>query len=253
MKRITSTLSQKWPEYILEILVLIIGIFGAFELDSWNDHLKQLKGKEDYLERLLSNYNSNLSQLEQKINLHEVIIGSGFSIIKDFDDPQNLDTATLMINLRRVAIDPTFDPTMHDTQNSEYLSLVKDKELVLLLTNWSSDIIALREMELSYSKVVYEQYLPVLSQMGVFREVAGYFWDDADVNNEWLLGTQGTNQKTLEKPLRKVEVEQLIKNKNLEGLVTVSIVMNQGALEQAYALKEKIELTIELLKVEKQL
>jgi hypothetical protein len=32
MKRILSTLKEKWPEYFFEILVLIIGIWGAFEL-----------------------------------------------------------------------------------------------------------------------------------------------------------------------------------------------------------------------------
>lgn len=72
MKRILSTLKEKWPEYFLEILVLIIGIYGAFELANYGENknrkraeLEILKGCKTELVTDLAEINFNMGELRK--------------------------------------------------------------------------------------------------------------------------------------------------------------------------------------------
>ena len=81
MKRIFSILKEKWPEYFLEILVLIIGIYGAFELSNYGEtqtrkrtELEILKSCKTELMADLAEISWNMKELQKSQKAFEVIL-----------------------------------------------------------------------------------------------------------------------------------------------------------------------------------
>ena len=64
MNKVASTIKKQWPEYVLEVLVITIGIIGAFTLNRWNDRVELRKQERQIIYQLKSDLESNLNDLQ---------------------------------------------------------------------------------------------------------------------------------------------------------------------------------------------
>lgn len=67
MKRIFETIKEKWPEYLLEVLVITFGILGAFLLNNWNENHKTSKATRAALVNVLEDLKQDSIQFHSHV------------------------------------------------------------------------------------------------------------------------------------------------------------------------------------------
>lgn len=243
-------LQQEWYKYLLEILVITIGILGAFALNNWNENRKTRDEEQILYQQLKLDYEANLAQLNEKISLHKIIIDAGNSLLRSYDDPQNANLDSVMADLSVLGIDPTFDPIINDLSSSGKINLVRNPELNRLLSNWSSDIVSLIELEQVWSDVDYSLFEDRKNQLEINRDVNSFFWENYNVNNQWILGQKSPTKHQITRSNRAIDLTAILTDYNLEGIISFGILANQAALSQAEALRERIVRILSLIRNE---
>lgn len=71
MQTLLQTLKEKWSEYLLEILVITIGILGAFALNNWNENRKDGIAERQLLKQFQKSLTLDTTDLGFNIRQHE--------------------------------------------------------------------------------------------------------------------------------------------------------------------------------------
>lgn len=254
-RKIRQTLltENKFSKYLLyaigEIVLVVIGILIALQINNFNEQRKDSEKEQVILKQLKEDYETDLIQLKQKMKMRNEIVSSAFNVLKAIDYPDKIVRDTLIMNIAKVDNNPTFDPIQNDLISSGNLRLIKNEKLKRLLTNWSSDVVALREVEVEWSNKMGEQYEPLLRKIGISRDVLNYWIKSSD--QSWMLDNdKNTTRSTIGSSKNSVPIHEIINNRELEGLVSEAITYNRPANVQSRALVKRINEIIELIESE---
>lgn len=106
MKKILETLQRKWTEYLLEILVITIGIIGAFALNNWNENRKSNIAELETFQRIINDLKTETSKAQgylDAFNGHKALY---FQI---YNETQGKATYDSTFEYRALRTNPPFD------------------------------------------------------------------------------------------------------------------------------------------------
>lgn len=243
MKRIVQTLKQKWPEYLLEVIVIVLGVLGAFSLNNWNESRKDRKREVAILQQLKTEFRSNLNQLDERIEIRMKMLDSSVDLLEFIDQPSERNKDSVNARIAWTIPYTTFDPIVNDLASSGSLRIIRSDTLKQLLSFWTSEIIQVTEGETNWTKYRNEVYVPFLIkhyQLRTMRDQAmqtnllrSFLIDQEDRRDTYRIREIGkTNHPD--------NVNKLLDHPDYEDHLVRLIISNRNTQHQAYILRDRM-------------
>lgn len=245
-KMLTENKFSKYMLYAIgEIVLVVIGILIALSINNWNEQRKEIVQEQKILLQLKLEFNKNLEQLEEKISMRLDILQASTKLLGYIDNPEFVELDSIIFQLSFLVTDPTFDPIKNNLIESENLHLIRKDSLKLKLTNWSTDVYQLQEIELEYQKIRTEIIIPFSEKTGLYRNIINTAWKDGYTPKHALNKTANVKRR-IGNTKKELNVSEILNNIELEGIVADSFSWSHIGNIQSLTLKNRI---IELLRL----
>ncbi len=134
MKRILTTFKEKWPEYLIEAIVIIASILGAYALDNWNDKRKEKIEEQVILENISTDFSNRVKELK-------VLNDGRKQAIKAIDEIFNL------LNRSHAPFDTLAFHELIRWSNHRYLYNEDNRPLDMLFNSGKFDLLQSQELK----------------------------------------------------------------------------------------------------------
>ena len=239
---------NKFSKYLIyafgEIVLVVIGILIALQINNWNEQRKDSIKEQAMLKRLEKEFKSNRKQLLDKIELRNNIIKSSRQLLEYFDTPENVKRDSIFVYLSTIQ-PPTFDPIQNDLVSSGNIEILQNEELKQLLVNWSTDVIQLQEVEQIFLRFCEQRLFPYLNEVDIQRDMMYTYWKYAPKN--LLESKKVENLIPGKSKLITKTADELLSDPKLEGKIVWALTLNMFNNQESQTLMKRINRILKVL------
>jgi len=150
----------KYLKYAIgEIVLVVIGILIALQINNWNQNRIQEKETKTLLSNLKLDVEEDIKSLENQINLLKLRQDWANYILESIDSQKVTDSSTFILSMSRVGFifnySQTF-PTYTEIVSSGKLSYIKSEKLKNALAKYQTQVDNNRQIESSYNNILKE-------------------------------------------------------------------------------------------------
>ncbi|RIW18268.1 hypothetical protein D0X99_00795 [Algoriphagus lacus] len=185
MKRIYSILKEKWPEYFLEILVITIGILGAFALNSWNENRKNKLEERAILENLQNDLDNTIAEFEFLNTLRKNAIDASLRIFEISSTMPINPNSELDTLFGKTMVRPTYNGKMGTLEllfSTGKISLIQNEEIKEKLISWPGMIDDFKEEEVYANEIFMGPFIGQLAKYAVIPDLYPAVYGSSFIN-----------------------------------------------------------------------
>jgi hypothetical protein len=239
---------NKFTKYLLyavgEIILVVIGILIALQLNDWNDHRKQIILEKEYYCRLLDDVRLDEEQMQNLLQLAEERLAASNQSVRLLlkDDAKKIEIGS-QISLSTKAIYSDFEPNnsaYEDLKSGANLNIISDKSVIKALNRYFNRVEELKSIIMINGRhavdisFAHRDYFANGSVLASIRE--GRFKDGLDEDLKEVI--QSLDDNTLSQNMR-----TRLLNESLEfvGANTRQIELYNLLLQEIHLLKGQLE------------
>ena len=148
----SGLIKEMWPAYLIEIIVIILGISITLALEEWRDNSKEKHLEQIYLKNLQTDVGTDLKSLSQAITGTNTLLQKGNELLgyTRSADNKNITPNQIHEDVRSILGRPNFitsDASFTDLKSSGNLHLIKDIQLKNLLFAYYSETQHIKEVQ----------------------------------------------------------------------------------------------------------